>query len=66
MTHDGLGDLDVAARLEVGAGTVRGHMASARAKLGLHKRSELVQYALTTGLSHLAVFDRSVWTRTPA
>ena len=54
LVGDGLSDTAVAARLKVGTGTVRGHMASAKAKLGLHKRSELVRYALTTGVSHLA------------
>ena len=41
----------LASRLGISEKTVRNHIASMYAKLGLHDRSQLVRYAIQKGLS---------------
>jgi len=48
---DGMTTKMLAARLGISEKTVRNHIASMYAKLGLHDRSQLVRYAIQKGLS---------------
>jgi two-component system nitrate/nitrite response regulator NarL len=47
---DGLSDKEIAGRLHVGIGTVRNHIVSIFAKLGVHSRLQALVFALRHGI----------------
>ena len=50
LLADGLSDKEIAERLYLGTGTVRGHVVSVFAKLGVHSRLQALVFAVRHGL----------------
>lgn len=50
---EGMGDKEISARLGVGAGTVRGYVASMLSKLGVHSRLQALVFAVRHGFIHI-------------
>lgn len=50
---EGLTNEEIAARLNIGAGTVKGHIGAIAQGLEIFGRSKLIQYAVTRGFTRL-------------